>query len=129
MEKEELLIGAFVAVKKRKRMKEIISKKKTRFKFISLLPHFNDFDSRFVKDIPPNQQTPVQIYKILREKGAPDLCYIISSDKDIDQKTNKLCDSLDIIVGSGYGTIISCIPGKLGYFEGESPGDRCILER
>jgi hypothetical protein len=27
------------------------------------------------------------------------------------------------------GTLLSCIPGKLAYYEGEGPSDRCILER
>ena len=129
MEHEESLVEAFVVVKKRNRMKELLLKKKKRSKFLSLLPHFSDLDPRFVKDIPPNQQTPGQIYKILKEKGALDKCYIISSDPDIDQKIMKLSDTLDIVVGSGYGTLISCVPGKLGYYEGESHGDRCILER
>jgi hypothetical protein len=28
-----------------------------------------------------------------------------------------------------FGALLSCIPGALGYFEGESDGERYILER
>jgi hypothetical protein len=31
------------------------------------------------------------------------------------------------IIGQGMGTFISCIPGKLGYFEGEDPGERYLV--
>ena len=31
--------------------------------------------------------------------------------------------------GYGFGTIISCNPGVLAYFEGEEPGDRIILRK
>jgi len=27
------------------------------------------------------------------------------------------------------GAFVSCIPGKLGYFESEEPGERYVLER
>jgi len=29
----------------------------------------------------------------------------------------------------GNGTLLSCIPGRLGYFEGEDPGERYVLAR
>jgi len=37
--------------------------------------------------------------------------------------------TLDETVGYVDGTIISCIPGRLAYFEGEENGARYILER
>jgi hypothetical protein len=33
------------------------------------------------------------------------------------------------VVGSSSGTFVSCIPGRLAYFEGEDPGARFILLR
>lgn len=129
MEQEKLLIEAFIVKRKRNRMIELLSKKKRRSKILESLYHFNDLDPRFVKNIPPNQQTSNKIYSLLKDKGATNMCYIISADLDIDQKTLRLSDALDIVVGSGSGTLISCVPGRLGYYEGENPGDRCILER
>ena len=40
-----------------------------------------------------------------------------------------LHDALNDVVGSSDGTFVSCIPGKLAYFEGEEPNERYILER
>jgi hypothetical protein len=39
-----------------------------------------------------------------------------------------LAEALEAVVGGGFGTLISCIPGRLGYFEGELPRDRKLLE-
>jgi hypothetical protein len=38
-----------------------------------------------------------------------------------------LLAALELVIGSGLGTVISCIPGKLAYYEGELPGDRYVL--
>jgi len=40
-----------------------------------------------------------------------------------------LSDALLETVGMGAGTFISCVPGKLGYFELEDLSERYILER
>jgi len=45
----------------------------------------------------------------------------------MDGREFPLIDALKRIVGYGMGTIVSCIPGKLGYFEDED--GRCILEK
>jgi len=45
----------------------------------------------------------------------------------MDSKELARRDALDTIVGAGIGTFLSCIPGKLGYFEDED--GRFILQR
>jgi hypothetical protein len=40
-----------------------------------------------------------------------------------------LHQALQETIGQGYGTLISCIPGKLAYFEGEEVNHRFILKR
>jgi len=40
-----------------------------------------------------------------------------------------LSEALAKTIGLGSGTLISCSPGKLGYFELEDLGERYILER
>jgi hypothetical protein len=37
--------------------------------------------------------------------------------------------ALEKVVGQGMGTLLSCIPGELAYYEGQAPADRCILAR
>ena len=79
--------------------------------------------------VPIGQQAAENIYKILREKNALDTCYVISSNYEIDEKQMKLKDALKKTIGSGCGTFISCIAGKLGYFEFEEQNQRYILEK
>ena len=59
-------------------------------------------------------------------KGAPETCYALSEDSDLDGKELPLVDALSEIVGACMGTFLSRIPGKLGYFEDE--GQHWILE-
>ena len=59
--------------------------------------------------------------------GAPDDCHVISENPELDGKRLPLDAALQQIVGFGYGTLVSCIPGRLAFFEGEGPSDRCIL--
>ena len=54
---------------------------------------------------------------ILRAMGAPGTCHVIGGEHD--GKDMELLIALQQIVGYGTGTVLSCIPGKLAYFEGE----------
>ena len=47
----------------------------------------------------------------------------------LDARTLPLKEALGLIIGVSTGTLVSCIPGRLGYFEGEDGGERFILER
>lgn len=62
----------------------------------------------------------------LRALGAPDDCFVISYEEELDRMTS-LARVLGLTVGRTFGTFISCIPGRLGYFENED--GRWILFR
>src|SRR5947207_181397 len=66
----------------------------------------------------------VKIEKLLRVKGAPAACWLVSERSGWDGGQLPLADALEAVVGAGFGTVISCIPGRLGYFEGELPRSR-----
>ncbi len=55
----------------------------------------------------------------LREKGAPLTCYVLSKNSKIDGLRLPLCEALIETVGYGFGTFLSCIPGRLAYYEGQ----------
>ena len=126
---EIALISAFIIRERRQRMIEMLQNPKRRIKLLQRLAHFGDLDSRFAHRIPSNQQSAISIGELLKQKGALETCHIISENTDIDGKDLPLLDVLLEIVGHGMGTLLSCIPGKLGYYEGESPGERYVLER
>jgi hypothetical protein len=124
---EEELIRAFIPPHRQERFLEIIAKPKKRAKLLTQLSHFNALDPRFMVAIPPNQQNPSSLAKILKAKGAGAKCYVVSENSTLDGKEVELETALEETVGCQMGTLISCVPGKLGYFEDED--GRCILER
>ena len=124
---EEALVKAFIPSQRQERFLEIIAKPKKRAKLISQLYHFDDLNPKFMVPIPPSQQNPSSLVKLLRSKGAGAKCYVMSTNSRLDGQEVDLETALEETVGSQEGTLISCVPGRLGYFEDED--GRCILER
>jgi len=58
--------------------------------------------------------------------GAPAMCHFIGGEHDGDDVD--LLTALKTVVGYGQGTVLSCIPGQLAYFEGEVK-ERFLLVR
>lgn len=128
-EHETAFVRAFVIPQKRARLLDLLANPKRRFNVLETLSHFRDLDQRFARRLSPSEQSPTTILAVLKSRGAPQGCYLISEEPQLDGKTMPLQQALERIVGMGIGTIVSCIPGRLGYFEGEEIGDRWILER
>jgi hypothetical protein len=126
---EEKLFQAFVVSTKQRRYVELLTTKRGRDKIRFTLDHFDDLDPRYRKDIPTSEQTPSGILKILKSLGAPSLCHIISSGSELDGREMDLSEALPQVIGRGMGTFVSCVPGKLAYFEGEEPKRRFICHR
>jgi hypothetical protein len=126
---EEAIIRAFLMPSKCDRFLEMLANPKRRNKATAELAHFKWLDPRWVVPIPSNQQHPSSISQILRSHGAGDTCLVISEDASLDGQHFALLEALKKVVGIGMGSMLSCIPGQLAYFEGEGPSDRCILSR
>jgi hypothetical protein len=127
MNEEATLISAFVNPIKRKHLIEILANPKRRHRATATLAHFNDLDPGAIVRLESAAQTPAAIELALRSRGAGETCHVISENRAIDGKTLPLKLALEKVVGQGMGTLLSCVPGELGYYEGESPSDRCIL--
>lgn len=78
--------------------------------------------------IAPSEQFEEGIHELLKGRGAPDLCYVIG-DRDFDGQELQLLDALYHVVDDHIGTILSCVAGRLAYFQYEDYGDRFILQR
>lgn len=126
---ETAFIRAFVVPSKRERLDRFLRGPRRRGEALATLDHSRDLDERFRVEIAPSNQHADAIARLLTERGAPSVCHLISGDRALDGRDLSRAEAIRRIVGSGEGTFVSCIPGRLGYFEGESPGDRCILER
>jgi hypothetical protein len=126
---DEQLLARFFIPNKRDRYVEMISHPKKRPKFLCELVHFTHLDPRYILPMPPKKLFPDQIFAILTQRGAPPTCWVTSEDSELDGREMLLLEALKQVVGLQMGTFLSCIPGKLAYYEGEAMGDRCILER
>ena len=124
---EEALVKAFIPSHRQERFLEIIAKPKKRARLLSQFYHFDDLHPRWMVAIPPNQHHPSELVKILKAKGAGSKCYVMSTISELDGQEVDLETALEKIVGSQEGALISCVPGRLGYFEDED--GRFILER
>jgi len=126
---EEQFVRSFVVAKKRDRYFTLLQSTKGRPHLLSGFNHCHDLDPRYATLIPSNQQSAASIESLLRRKGATDSCFVISTNRDIDGREMPLSDALAETVGVNMGTFISCVPGKLGYFEMEDLSHRYILQR
>ena len=129
MEHEIALFTAFVPNPRRQRYLGLLQHPADRKKLLRYLAHFHDLDPRYCRRVAPDQQTPDALLALLRARKAPDTCHVISEGREVDGADMPLKEALDHVVGMALGTFISCIPGRLAYFEGEEPGERYVLER
>ena len=127
---EQAFVEAFVQKARRERALLCLGDPKKRLKFTERFAHHGGdiLIPEHLRSIAPSQQHPKDLYSLLRNLGAPETCHVISEGKDLDGKEMGLLDALKSVVGYGMGTVISCIPGRLGYFEGEFR-ERYILQK
>ena len=116
---ESAFIQSFLVKARRKRALELLASSKNRRKFTSKFDHhgLDYFIPECIRSIEPRYQHPPDIGGILRAMGAPETCHVIGGEHDGEDMD--LLTALKEVVGYGTGTVLSCIPGKLAYFEGE----------
>jgi len=128
-EREKELLRTFAVASKRDRYIELLGTLKGRAKVRLGLDHFGDLDLQRCAKVAAADQTPAGVAALLRTLGAPPTCYVLSSNSAFDGREMQLGDALEAIVGQGSGSFVCCVPGRLAYFEGESPGERYICRR
>ena len=129
-ETHERGLALFIVGDWRSRFRESLAPGKRRGKLRSQLPHFSHLDPRFATVVPQSEQRGAALAAVLREKGASDLCYLLSEDSDLDGREVTLDEALAKVVDEAthLATFISCVPGRLAYFHGEDPESRYLLE-
>jgi hypothetical protein len=127
MDVEEALFRAFIIPRRKSHYVARLANPKTREKILWALDHgvVRDLDPRYTFQVEPGYQTPDHIYGFLRGRGAPERCYVMSGDWEVDGKYLPLKEALN-----GIGPfLISCIPGRLAFYESDEESGRYILER
>jgi hypothetical protein len=129
MNHEEAFIRAFIVADKQERYVGLLASSKRRHGFLDRLNHHLDYDPAFATSVPAGEQTASGIERLLRQRGAPDMCHTISCHEAWDARELPLREALNLIVGFNMGTVLCCIPGKLAYYEAEDLRHRYILSR
>jgi hypothetical protein len=122
---EEEIIRAFMIPARRKRWLESLNSSKRRGPMLDRLNHCRDLDERYATPLPSN----VNIAEILRSRGAPEMCYVLSCTDTIDGRELPLDEVLTVTELGGWGTILGCLPGRLAYYYDECGARRMLLER
>jgi hypothetical protein len=120
-------IANFIYRPKQQQYRELLRSKRTRGGLLDRMTLGLDFDERFLLPLQSTQQNAEAIERVLRARGAPETCSVISSNPRLDACEVPLRDALLAVVGKGFGTFLSCLPGKLAYFEGTNAGERALL--
>lgn len=133
-EQEEIIVKSFFTKSLRERVMFELSSSKRRKDALSRLCHtyHTTLIERYMVEIPKPNSNPAEIEAILKSYGAGKSCYVISWSDELDGKHLPLRTALERAVGLGLPSIISCIPGKLAYFEAEQEygaPPRYILKR
>ena len=124
---EEQLVKAFFLKIRRNRYLDGLADPRKRRKFTNEFCHFKHLDPQRMIAILPSQQNPSGIHRLLQQYGAPEECWVVSDESELDGRRMKLQQVLDEIVGRTFATFLCCIDGKLAYFENED--GRWILHR
>ena len=127
---EQQFVEFFVQRTRRDRVRLGFANPRKRRKFVREFAHHGTYilAPECLRSIKPSQTNPDSMREILRSLGAPDTCCRLSEDSNLDGVEMPLLSALKTLVGGSMGTVISCLPGRLGYFEGEVR-ERFILQR
>jgi hypothetical protein len=118
-------VASFIIEPRRQRFIDQLQAVKQRPKLRARLAHFADFEEAAIVPLDPGGDVAAQ----LRARGAPAECWTISEAERLDGRAWPLTQALTEIVGSGIATIVSCMPGTLAFYEGESIKRRFMLVR
>jgi len=124
---EQAFVKAFIPLDRQDRFMVALAIPKKREVFHRELHHpkANFLLSKYIVQIVPSQHYTRILVPRLRGMGAGDNCWVFGNY--IDSREMKLEDALGELIGLRSGTIVSCVPGKLAFFENED--ERVILHR
>jgi hypothetical protein len=127
MHDELLLFKTFVIKQRQDRYINLIATDKGRKKLRSYIAHFEDIESKYSTPL-HSLKTNQGLVDLLKSEGAPPICYIIAENSKYDMKSLPLTDAITQLFNSGMAFFLSCIPGKLAYYEGENSSKRLLLK-
>ena len=121
---------AFLAEPTKRRMETLLELgEKRRPDVRGLLDHSVRLDPRFCQHLTGSEAFSGPVEAMLLTRRAPSTCYVLAANSDLDGREMPIAEALNAIVGMGSGAFISCIPGRLGFFEYETTKSSYLLSR
>ena len=130
MNKHEAGFIDFLAEPSRGRMRTLLELGAKRRKDVrSMLHHSVRLEPRCSQHLIGHLAFSGPVEELLKERGAPSTCFVLAADPDLDGREMPLTEALEAIIGSSNGAYVSCIPGKLGFYEYESMKSSYLLTK
>lgn len=121
---------AFLAEPGRGRMMRLLELgEKRRHDARQLLHDAVRLDPRYSSHLVGSDDFAPRIEQWLRERGAPESCYLFTAFADLDGREMPLIEALDVTSLGDFGAFVSCLPGRLGFFRYASPRSAYLLHR
>ena len=119
---------AFLAEPTKRRMETLLELgEKRRSDVRGLLHHAVRLDARYHQHLTGSDALSSSVEALLGKRGAPSTCYVLAAAGNLDGREMPLAEALTSIIGMGDGAFVSCIPGRLGFYEYESPKSSYLL--
>lgn len=120
----------FLAEPTRTRMETLLGLgQKRRIDVRSLLHQSVRLDPRFAQHLTGSDAFSGPVEAMLQKRGAPSTCYVLAANSELDGREMPLSEALDAIIGMGDGAFVSCIPGRLGFYEYAGMKSSYLLSR
>jgi len=123
---EEAFVHAFIMPDKRERYLQMLASPRRRSKILGLLYHHLDTIAARSTAITNSDHNLDHVERLLRRKGAGEMCYLISPERELDQQEMSLREAIDMLITQDSVAVVCCISGRLAYYKAELR--QCILE-
>ena len=121
---------AFLAEPTKRRLETLLELGEKRRRDIrELLHHSVRLEPRFTQHVSGSDAFSGPVEGMLRKQGAPSACYVLAANSDLDGREMPLLEALETVIGMGDGAFISCIPGRLGFYEYADMKSSYLLSR
>ena len=121
---------AFLAEPTKRRLETLLELGDKRRRDVrELLHHAVRLDPRFAQHLTGSAAFSGTLEATLRKRGAPVSCYVLAANSDLDGREMPLSEALEAVIGMGDGAFVSCIPGRLGFYEYEDIKSSYLLSR
>ena len=129
MDHESTFVKAFIQRGRWARYLQLLPDRSRRKEILVRLNHKWDYLPEFATEVPNDQDFPEALERLLKMQGAPATCHVLVSGLPMDGREVPLREALEMACMHMYGSLLSCIPGRLAYYRPEAPGAGVILRK